>query len=71
MSKMKLNAIAAQALLDEDFKSALLNGKRRERLNAFELNEEEIQAIMSIEAMDLDQFIRRLGNLMRPAAALS
>lgn len=71
MSKMKLNAIAAQALLDEDFKAALLNGKRREKLSAFELNEEEIQAVMSIEAMDLDQFIRRLGNLMRPAAALS
>jgi hypothetical protein len=71
MSKMKLNAIAAQALLDEDFKAALLNGKRREKLNAFELNEEEIQAIMSIEAMDLDQFIRRLGNLMRPATAVS
>lgn len=70
MSKMKLNAIAAQALLDEDFKSALLNGKRRENLRAFELNEEEIQAIMSIEAMDLDQFIRRLGLLMRPAAAM-
>ena len=70
MSKMKLNAIAAQALLDEDFKAALLNGQRRENLSAFELNEEEIQAIMSIEAMDLDQFIRRLGLLMRPAAAM-
>lgn len=71
MSKMKLNAIAAQALLDKDFKAALLNGKRREELSAFELNEEEIQAIMSIEAMDLDQFIRRLGTLMRPSPALS
>lgn len=71
MSKMKLNAIAAQALLDKDFKAALLNGKRREKLSAFELNEEEIQAIMSIEAMDLDQFIRRLGTLMRPSPALS
>ena len=71
MSKMKLNAIAAQALLDKDFKAALLNGKRREKLSAFELNEEEIQAIMSIEAMDLDQFIRRLGNLMRPSPAMS
>lgn len=71
MSKMKLNAIAAQALLDNEFKAGLLNGKRREKLSTFGLNDEEIQAIMSIEAMDLDQFIRRLGNLMRPSAALS
>ena len=71
MSKMKLNAIAAQALLDNEFKSGLLNGKRREKLNTFGLNDEEIQAVMSIEAMDLDQFIRRLGNLISPSPALS
>lgn len=71
MSKLKLNAIATQALLDNDFKAAILNGQRAEKLSAFELNDAEVEAIMSIEAIDIDQFIRHLGNLMQPAQALS
>ncbi len=69
MSKLKLNAIAAQALLDNEFKAAILNGKVQERLGAFHLNEEEKKAVMSIQAMDLDQFIRHLSGLIQPAAA--
>jgi hypothetical protein len=69
MSKLKLNAIAAQALLDNEFKAAILNGKVQERLGAFQLNEEEKMAVMSIQAMDLDEFIRHLSGLIQPAAA--
>jgi hypothetical protein len=69
MSKLKLNAIAAQALLDNEFKAAILSGKVQERLGAFHLNEEEKKAVMSIQAMDLDQFIRHLSGLIQPAAA--
>jgi hypothetical protein len=69
MSKLKLNAIAAQALLDNEFKAAILSGKVQDRLGAFHLNEEEKQAVMSIQAMDLDQFIRHLSGLIQPAAA--
>lgn len=71
MSKIKLNAIATQALLDEEFKAAIQSGQHKEKLSAFQLNDEEVQAVMSIDAMDVDQFIRRLGNLMQPAQALS
>jgi len=71
MSKIKLNAIATQALLDNEFKAAILNGRRAEQLGAFELNDAEVEAVMSIEAINIDQFIRRLGNLMQPAQALS
>ena len=71
MSKLKLNAIATQALLDKEFKAALLSGKGQDRLGAFQLNDEEIQAVMSIQAMDLDQFIRHLSGLIQPTQALA
>lgn len=69
MSKLKLNAIATQALLDNEFKTALLSGKVQDRLSAFQLNDEEIAAVMSIQAMDLDQFIRHLSGLIQPSVA--
>ncbi len=71
MSKLKLNAIATQALLDNEFKAALLNGKVQDRLSAFQLNDEEVAAVMSIQAMDLDQFIRHLSGLIQPSVAAS
>jgi len=67
MSKIKLNAIATQALLDNDFQAAILDGRHQEKLGSFRLNDEEAQAVMAIDAMDVDQFIRRIGNLMKPA----
>lgn len=66
MSKLKLNAIATQALLDNEFKAALLTGQVKDHLRAFELNDEEVAAVMSIQAMDLDQFIRHLSGLIQP-----
>ena len=70
MSKLKLNAIATQALLDQDFKAAILSGRSSDKLSAFQLNEEEMRAVASIQARDLDQFIRSLGNLIQVAPAL-
>lgn len=64
MSKLKLNAIATQALIDREFERAILNGHRKERLQEFDLTREEIDALMSIDAHTLDQFIHRLRNLM-------
>jgi hypothetical protein len=69
MSKLKLNAIATQALLDNEFQAALLNGQVQDRLSAFQLNDDEVKAVMSIQAMDLDQFIRHLSGLIQPSAA--
>lgn len=70
MSKLKLNAIATLALVDQDFKAAVLSGKLQEKLSAFQLNEEEMRAVTAIEAMDLDQFMRRLGTLIQAAPAV-
>lgn len=70
MSKIKLNAIAAQALLDNDFQAAILNGRYQEKLGSFGLNEEETAAVLSINAINVDQFIRSLGNLVQSAQAV-
>jgi hypothetical protein len=70
MSKLKLNAIAAQALLDNDFQTAILNGKYQDKLGSFRLNEEESHAVMSINALSVDQFVRSLGNLMQSARVI-
>lgn len=64
MSKLKLNAIATQALIDREFERAILNGHRKERLQEFDLTQEEIDVLMSIDAHTLDQFIHRLRSLM-------
>ena len=71
MSKLKLNAIATQALLDNEFQAAILNGQVQDRLGAFQLNDEEVQAVMSIQAMGLDQFIRHLSGLIQPGPAVA
>jgi hypothetical protein len=71
MSKLKLNAIATQALLDNEFQAAILNGQVQDRLGVFQLNDEEVKAVMSIQAMDLDQFIRHLSGLIQPSAAVA
>ena len=65
MLKTNINAIAAQALLDNKFETAILNGQRKEKLHEFDLNEKQIEAVMAIEADDLDQFIRSLGKLIQ------
>ncbi len=70
MSKIKLNAIAAQALLDNDFQAAILNGRYQEKLGSFQLNEEETAAVMSINALNVDQFVRSLGSLLQSASAI-
>lgn len=70
MSKLKLNAIATQALLDKNFEAALLSGHGQEKLGAFQLNDEEMRAVSSIQARNLDQFMHGLGSLIQ-APALS
>ncbi len=70
MSKIKLNAIAAQALLDNDFQAAILDGHYQEKLGSFQLNAEETAAVMSINALNVDQFIRSLSSLMQSAPVI-
>jgi len=69
MSKLALNAIATRALLDNEFRAAILNGHRKERISDFNLSVEDFNAVMSIEAADVGQFVRRLGRYMQTSRA--
>ncbi|MCB9135747.1 MAG: hypothetical protein H6636_09990 [Anaerolineales bacterium] len=64
MSRFNLNAIATKALLDHKFQADILNGHRKERLNEFDLSDDEKRVVLSIEAKNVDQFVTRLGNWM-------
>lgn len=60
MSKLHINALVTRALLDDEFKAAILNGQRKARLAAFDLTDAEREAILSIKTHDLDQFIGQI-----------
>ena len=59
----QLNAIATKLLVDPDFKEAFLDGKRRERLQEFNLPLTLVEAINSIESDDVHKFISQLHTL--------
>ncbi|MBW8012347.1 MAG: hypothetical protein FVQ83_14125 [Chloroflexi bacterium] len=64
MFKTKINAIATRALLDSEFKAAIMNGQRKEKLKEFDLNDKQVATVLAIDATDLDQFIHQLGDLI-------
>ena len=59
-SKAHLNAIATRALIDEDFKAGVLNGKRSQKIQEYPLPELVQQEIMNIRAKNVGQFIQGL-----------
>ena len=64
MSKLHLNAIVTQALLDGEFEKAILNGQRKARLVGFDLTEKEREAVLAIKSPDIDQFIAQVDGWM-------
>jgi hypothetical protein len=64
MTTLKLNAIVTKALIDRDFQAAILNGRRRECLVTFGLSDDEIKAVLSVRASNLDQFIKQINALL-------
>jgi hypothetical protein len=65
MTKSELNAIATTALLDKEFKAAILNGKRREKLSQFSLPDDVVVDVMAIDANNLHQFIYQLNEIVK------
>ncbi len=59
-SKAHLNAIATRALIDEDFKAGVLNGKRSQKIQEYPLPEFVQQEVMNIRAKNVGQFIQGL-----------
>jgi hypothetical protein len=63
VSSYQIHAIATRALLDPEFRKAILNGQRRQKLQEFDLPSELVDVILSIEGNDIHQFIFGLNNL--------
>ncbi len=64
MTTLKLNALVTKALLDRDFQAAILNGHRRECLVNFGLSDDEMKAVLAVQANSLDQFIQQINALL-------
>lgn len=59
-SKAHLNAIATRALIDEEFKAGVLNGKRSQKIQEYPLPELVQREVMNIRAKNVGQFIQGL-----------
>jgi hypothetical protein len=63
-TKAQINAIAARALIDEEFKAGILNGTRSKKLQEYPLPETFHRAVLAIKADDLNQFIFKLYEII-------
>ncbi|MGB9723667.1 MAG: Os1348 family NHLP clan protein [Chloroflexia bacterium] len=62
MSCRELNRLIGTAMVEPDFRQALLGGWRAEALAAFDLTSEERAVLLGIEASNLQGFARALYN---------
>ena len=60
MAFESLQAVIGAAVIDSEFRNALLNGSRRRVVTNFGLTSEEMNAVMSIRATTLEQFAGQL-----------
>lgn len=64
MSSLGLNALITKLIVDHKFQEEILNGKRQERINEFNLSCKERNAVLSIQADNLEQFVQRMTQWM-------
>lgn len=62
----EIHALATRAIVDAEFRAALLNGQRRETLSEFPLSAGTVDEILGIEANTLQDFIAHLSMLTGP-----
>jgi len=62
MSVAAMQRIVGTAIVDQDFREDLLNGRRQETIAAFALTPEEHRAIMTIRAQTLHEFAEALDH---------
>jgi hypothetical protein len=70
-----LQAVVGTAVIDSDFRKAILSGSRHSAIHRFDLSREETDAVMSIHADtlaqfagQLDQWIMKQQNRLEPMA---
>ncbi len=62
----EIHALATRAIVDAEFRGALLNGQRREKLSEFPLSAGTVDEILEIQADTLQGFIEQLSVLTEP-----
>lgn len=60
MAAPSFQVLIGTALVDTDFRKALLNGSRRKILQTFPFTSDEIETMMAIRAESLEQFASEL-----------
>ena len=60
MAYESLQALIGTAVVDPDFRKALLNGSRSHAVKSLALSHEELDAVMAIRAETLEQFAGQL-----------
>jgi len=69
MSKLTLNAVITRALMDAQFRQALLRGQVEQALAEFPLGEEERWILEHVQATTLDGFVAQVHELMHQQQA--
>jgi hypothetical protein len=64
MSNKNLHRIVGKAIVSEKFRQGILNGKRAELIQQFNLEAEEFGAMMSIRASTLSDFARGVNTIL-------
>jgi hypothetical protein len=60
MPHESLQAVIGTAVVDSEFRKALLNGSRRYVIQRFDLSHDEFNAVMGVRADSLEQFAGQL-----------
>ncbi|MEW5717819.1 MAG: Os1348 family NHLP clan protein [Chloroflexota bacterium] len=60
MAHESLQAVIGTAVIDTEFRKALLNGSRQRVIQRFALSREEFDAVMRVRADSLEQFAGQL-----------
>jgi hypothetical protein len=67
----RIDRLVWEAFTNPDLRARLLNGHRREVLNAFNLTETERQTVLAVEADSLESFAEALCQPAEPMPVLS
>jgi hypothetical protein len=65
MSILSLNAIVTKAVVSDRFRAGLLNGQKAELIRDFDLDPDEVSAIMSIHVGSLAEFAVAVDKLVQ------
>lgn len=66
MSKIALQKIVGKAVISDNFRAGLLNGRRAELIDGFDLEPHERNQILSIQAQTLAEFAAEIQQITQP-----